>query len=326
MTHGLRLHVAGWDLHAFPADQFAGAGAIVHDLGRSRLLQLERFRRLYGVVRGVRPERTIAWGMPAIRLTGAVPGRLLGPWMAAHAFPVNGSFGGRLLDRSLLRRASRVLVSTQAERQHGISLGLSETRLEMLPPGIEDGPGRENETWPDRPAGRYVLCIGPLERAKGIQDAIWTLEILKYVYEDLNLIIVGTGPDRERLEAFTRAVRTGSSVRFLGSQAELGPLMSGAVALWIPSHVDRGVQPALEAMRAGLPVVASRKPRLTEIILDGETGLLAPAGDKIAFAKMTRKLLDDTQFAGRLGQAGRKRVREHFSAEPTIAKLLEMLN
>ena len=246
--------------------------------------------------------------------------------MGAHAVQICRSFGGRLLDRSLLRRARRVLVSTQAERQHGIDLGLSETCLEILPPGIEQEPGRATEALADKPAGRYLLCIGPLEREKGIQEAIWTLEILKYVYEDLSLLIVGTGPDRQRLEAFARAVRTGSSVRFLGSQPDLGPLLSGAVALWIPSHADRGVQSALEAMRAGLPVVASRLPRLSEIIVDGETGLLAPAGDKIAFAKQTRKLLDDPSIAEKLGQAGRQRVREHFSRDSTIAKLLEMLN
>lgn len=324
LAHGWRLHAAGWDLHAFPADQFAAAGVVVHDLGRSRLLQVERFRRLLAIVRDVRPKWTIAWGMPSIRLASAVPGRVLGPWMAAHAFPIHPSYGGRLLDRAFLQRARRVLISTQAERLAELSLGLSETCLELLPPGIE--PDGDKETSVDRSAGRYLLCIGPLEREKGIQDAIWTLEILKYVYEDLKLLIVGTGPDRERLEAFARAVRTGQSVQFLGAQPELGPMMSGAVALWITSRADRGVQSALEAMRAGVPVVASRTPRLSEVIVDGETGLLAPAGDKIAFAKQTRKLLDDPSFARKLGEAGRGRAREQFSRESTIAKLLEMLN
>ena len=53
-----------------------------------------------------------------------------------------------------------------------------------------------------------ILGVGPLERHKGFHDVIWALDILRSLYEDLHLVLVGVGPDRERLERFARA--TGS--------------------------------------------------------------------------------------------------------------------
>jgi glycosyltransferase involved in cell wall biosynthesis len=72
-------------------------------------------------------------------------------------------------------------------------------------------------------------------------------------------------------------------------------------------------------MAAGRPVVASRLPELTEIIVDGETGFLVPPGDKTALARQTRRLLEDADLARRLGEAGRRRAAECFS----LARLIQ---
>ena len=151
------------------------------------------------------------------------------------------------------------------------------------------------------------------------------MEMLKYLFEDLRLLIVGDGPDHERLETFAPAIKAGDSLRFLGIQPDLSGLYAGAAAVWIPTHADRGVQVALEAMQAGRPVVAARMPRLAEIVVDGETGFLVPAGDKVLLAKQTRKLFDDPQLAERMGQAGRRRLLEKFSQAAFQTRLLELI-
>jgi len=134
-----------------------------------------------------------------------------------------------------------------------------------------------------------------------------------------------TGPDRERLQHFTQAIEAEATVHFLGVRADLDSMYANAAAVWIPSLVDRGVRVALEAMQAGRPVVASKQPRLTEIVVDGETGFLVPKGDKVALAKQTRKLLDDPQLALQMGQAGRRRVEEHFGPQAYITSLQDIL-
>ena len=319
------IHAAGWDAPNFFTDELRSAGAVVHHLGRSRLLDVERLRRLNELTRSLRPGVTLAWGLPALRLAGLLPRRITGRLLVADVLPIAPNLLAGRRDFWLLRRAEKIIVSGPAEMDLALRLGLPEKRLALLPPGIPDL-GDEIQA-PDLIAtGRYLLCVGPLERSKGTQDAIWTLEILKYVFEDLQLVIAGSGPDRERLQEFARAIEATQVVHFVGLRPNLASLYAGAAAVWIPSQSDRGARVALEAMRAGRPVVASRRPRLAEIVIDGETGFLTPVGDKVALAKQTRKLLDDPQLAEQMGQAGRRRVAEHFSFEQYLTNLQKLLS
>ena len=74
----------------------------------------------------------------------------------------------------------------------------------------------------------------------------------------------------------------------------------------------------LEAMAAGLPVVATRVGGNPEVVVDGETGWLVPPRDPDALAAAIRSLLDDPKLAARMGESGRTRVRERFSLEAMV--------
>src|SRR5262249_34059191 len=101
----------------------------------------------------------------------------------------------------------------------------------------------------------------------------------------------------------------------VGPQADVRPLLARAEAVWCPGRVESGVQTALEAMAAGRPVVASRWPRLAELVRDGATGYLVPPGDKTALAGQTHRLLLDAALRQALGEAARRRAAEHFRAD-----------
>jgi glycosyltransferase involved in cell wall biosynthesis len=75
----------------------------------------------------------------------------------------------------------------------------------------------------------------------------------------------------------------------------------------------------MEAMAAGLPVVASDIPPNRELVAHGETGYLAPVGDRVAFAQLAERLLLDQPLARRMGAAGRERISSHFS----VAQMVE---
>src|SRR5260370_273573 len=123
---------------------------------------------------------------------------------------------------------------------------------------------------------------------KGLREAVWALDILRHVYDDLHLVIAGAGPDRPRVEAFARSVGAGARVHFTGPCADLGPLLARADLVWVPSLADRGRSAAAEAMGAGRPVVAARWPGLAEVVEDGVTGHLVPPDDKAALARQSR--------------------------------------
>src|SRR3954465_1597163 len=81
----------------------------------------------------------------------------------------------------------------------------------------------------------------------------------------------------------------------------------------------------LEAMASARPVVSTRLAGIPELVVDGETGLLAPPGDCKAVAHALEQLLADPELRLRFGHAGHARIEQHFRIEQTVAPLLEML-
>src|SRR5262249_30321832 len=218
------------------------------------------------------------------------------------------------------RHLDYLVVSSAAEAQHVRQLGVAESKIDVLPPGV--APCGTTRPAPESlgrslglPAGaRLLMGAGPLEPHKGFRDAIWAFDILKYLGHDWHLILIGDGPERARLEAFTRAIGAVGHVHFVDPRADVPELLAQAEVVWVPSRADSGVQVALEAMAAGRPVIASRMPGLAEVVVDGETGFLIPPGDKVALARQTRVLMEDAQLRDRMGAAGRERAGRRFAA------------
>ena len=150
------------------------------------------------------------------------------------------------------------------------------------------------------------------------------MDILHYLYEDLRLVLAGDGPDRPRLEQFARAIEVDRRVIFTGRQPDLAPWRHAAELAWVPSRTGGGVGAALEAMAAGLPVIATRLPALAEVVVDGAVGCLVPPGDKTELARQTRFLLNDPDRRRAYGEAGRRRAAEHFSVERLVRRCAEL--
>ncbi len=170
-----------------------------------------------------------------------------------------------------------------------------------------------------------ILSVGPLVRHQGIKNALWALDILKYLYEDLFLLVVGDGPEREVLERFARNIGVTHQVRFLGWRDDIPELYQVAEIVWVPSLRDDYPLTVLEALKAAKPVVASRLPGIDGIIQDGRTGLLVAPGDKPALARQTRVLLENPALGRRLGAAGREHAAQAFAAKLLVEHHLDPL-
>jgi glycosyltransferase involved in cell wall biosynthesis len=303
------------------AGALRAAGVAVDLLGWRRALDPRPFVALRRLVRSFAPAAVHAWGLPALRalaLTGSRgPGRLL----LSAAFPQGRPPGP--LDRHLLRQVRGVLALGEAEAERYRRAGVPAERVAVAAPGVEVVPAREDgpaaAALPPGlgrlpPGARVVLGLGPLQPHKGFREAVWTLDILHYLYPDLHLVLAGAGPDRPRVEAFARATGTRARVHFAGPCADLIPLLRRAELVWVPALREGGVGAALEAMAAGRPVVASRWPRLAEVVADGVTGYLIKPGDKAALGRQTRALLDDAGRRQRFGAAAHRRAADHFNA------------
>lgn len=170
-----------------------------------------------------------------------------------------------------------------------------------------------------------VLFVGRLVERKGVGHLI---EAVARLQRPLRLVVVGDGPERPRLEALAQSRGVLDRVEFRGkvSDADLWRAYGSADVFVLPSVLDaRGDTEGLgvvllEAMNYGVPVIASNVGGIVDIVVDQETGILVPPGDAAALAAALRRLLDEPGLAKALGDAGRRRLHEHFSWEAITAR------
>jgi glycosyltransferase involved in cell wall biosynthesis len=230
------------------------------------------------------------------------------------------------LDQRLLCRVDQVIANDAAGADQLQQSGLVNGRVNVIPPGVAPaGPVNATALAFRHSLGlsadsRLLFCVGPLEPHKGFRDAVWTVDILRYLYDSLHLVLIGGGSDRPRLEQFVQSTGGSDKSHFAGWNADVPALLSLAEVIWLPSQKRGGVNVALEAMAAGRPVVASRLPSLAEVIADGETGLLVPPGNKVEMARQTRLLLDNPERCRLMGAAGQRRAQTHFSVASMVER------
>ena len=171
-----------------------------------------------------------------------------------------------------------------------------------------------------------VLAVGRLSHEKGHADLVRsfaaTLELQREL--DVRLVIVGEGPERGRVETEARAAGVLGRVVFAGHTSDVRPYYAAADVLALPSHSEGSPNVLLEAMAAGLPVVATAVGGVPEIASDGESALLVPARDTKAFAAALGRVLTDEALAERLGRAAAARAVTEFSPESYARGLVEI--
>ena len=171
-----------------------------------------------------------------------------------------------------------------------------------------------------RDGPRTVLFVGRLVERKGVAHLIEALTRLRSP-SPVRLVIVGDGAERPRLEALAQRLGVTDRVVFRGkiSDVELQRAYQAADVFVLPSTLDaRGDTEGLgvvllEAMNYAVPVIASRVGGITDIVADGESGILVPPGDTVALAAAIDRMLADPDLARRYGAAGRTRLTRDFS-------------
>ena len=222
--------------------------------------------------------------------------------------------------RMLLERAACVIVP--CESTHAWVRRIArEARVACVPAAVKV---------PQAPASlaarpNIVLFLGRLERDKGAFDLLDALAAVRGAVPDVRLVCAGEG-DRAAVERYAGQLGVRDAVKFVGWVGPSGKraLLENAVALALPSYAEALPASVLEAMAAGVPVVATAVGGIPEAIADGVSGFLVPPGDTAALARHLRKLLLDRALAARVGAAGRETVRLRYSTERAIPLLEEV--
>lgn len=178
-----------------------------------------------------------------------------------------------------------------------------------------------------RPGARDAVFVGRIDDQKRVD---WLLEAWRTALrsglasnsepQPWHLWVVGDGNEREIMQRMSHNLDLGDSVTFVGNQTDGMAWIAASDLLVLSSLYEGHALVPLEAMACGKPVVAFYTDGVTDSVVDGETGLLAPLGDTQVLGDQIARLLSSPEDCERMGAAGRQRVLDEFSVSKTIAQ------
>ncbi len=204
----------------------------------------------------------------------------------------------------LLYRHQRFLAISESSRDDLARRGVPLERIQVSHCGIR----RPTRTVPHRPLAERPLeisYVGRLERYKRVDVLLHAAARLLPRFPDLQVVLIGRGSDRERLEALAEDLRIASRTRFVGflSDDDRDALLSRSRVCVCPSEKEGWGLTVIEANAVGTPVVASDAPGLRDSVRSGETGFLVRLGDVEGFADRIGALLRADEAAERMATA-----------------------
>jgi glycosyltransferase involved in cell wall biosynthesis len=199
--------------------------------------------------------------------------------------------------------------------QHGVG---TESKLITIHNGIPDTCARA-EPWADTiPRIVMVARFAPQKNHSLVLRAMAGLPL------PFRLVFVGDGPTREAAEMEASELGLTEKVDFLGQRRDIEEILASSHIFVLPTNWEGFPLSILEAMRAGLPVVASDVGGVGEAVMDGETGFLVPAGDEAALRARLSLLVQSPELRRRLGQSGRIRYESEFAVSAMLRKTLQV--
>lgn len=222
------------------------------------------------------------------------------------------------LQRQAYRAATRIVANSSAARHVLESEGIAPGAIAVVPNGVDLG------AFPERPADALlaspgtVVTVANLRAEKGHEVLIAAAALLAGEFRGVEFKIVGDGPRRADLERRVRAAGLERQVTFAGHCEDVNRVLAGADLFVLPSRSEAFPNSVIEAMAAGLPVVATAVGGLLDLVDHDRTGLLVQAGDAEALASAIRRLLRDRTAAARLGRAARAHIAERYSFDRMV--------
>ena len=224
-----------------------------------------------------------------------------------------------------LRRARRIVIPSESLRDLAVSWGVAADRVEVLPNAVEAPGGLESREELRRRHGLdgpTLVYAGRLS----IQKAVDVMLDATARVPDVDLVLAGDGPDAEALRARARDLGLDGRARFLGAQprATVFELLRAADGVVLSSKWENFPHVLVEALAVGTPVVATATGGVTEIVRDGENGILVPPDDPDALADALRRYLADAALRERLSAAAAASV-ERFAPARIYDRLERIL-
>ncbi len=235
-----------------------------------------------------------------------------------HGFE-NETWFRMIVARFVIKRADGVrVVSKRLKKMLMDDFGLDENRinvasvytpLQIIP--------RDYSLWPHQPF--IFLTVSRLVSIKNIRLQIQAIAVLKQDGFTCQLWIVGDGPDRNDLIAFSQQCGVSGDIRFLGYQSDVQKYYEQADAFLLTSNAEGWGLVILEAAAAGLPIIMTDVGCAGEIIIDNQSGVIIPVADQQTLVVMMKKIMTDKDLAVQLGRGAQQAVMNQGSYQDKVA-------
>lgn len=254
-------------------------------------------------------------------------------WLAFHHGHTTTDFKMRCynqLDRWSLRAADRVVTVCGAFAHElggrGVPADRIVVRHNSVKPFCPADSGAVAAVRASLPANTPILLVvGRLSHEKGHADLLHALDALRRMTKDpFHAVFVGDGPEQGKLESLRAKLGLDSAVTMAGLQHDVRPYYEIATIVVMPSHSEGSPNVLLEAMAAGVPVVATRVGGVPEIAIDGETALLVEPRNPGAMAAAIERMLRDQGLRTRLACRAKGLAAEKYSPDAYRRSLVEI--
>lgn len=222
----------------------------------------------------------------------------------------------RLVERAAARWSRAIVCVCDHEKQLALKHRIAPAiRLYVVHNGVRDVPPQLRADTEARPV--RIVSVARLAAPKDHATLLKSLAGLRA--REWKLDLVGDGPDESRIRRLANDLAIGKRVRFLGYQPDPAVALASSQVFVLSSRSEAFPRSVLEAMRAGLAVVASDVGGIREAIADRVSGLLVPRGDESALGRVLAELIDNTMLRKRLGTEARRTYESQFRLERLVA-------
>jgi glycosyltransferase involved in cell wall biosynthesis len=264
---------------------------------------------------------------------GALVGKLAGtPVMIAHehTWSFEGQPARRFLDRELVSRAcDRFIAVSREDQRRMIEIErIKPSRTLFIPNGVAPlAPASGRDVRAElgiEPGVPLIGIVGLLRAQKAHHVLLHAAAKLTGDWPEMQVLIVGDGPERDTIESLIGELGLQKNVRILGLRADVPDVLSALDIAVCCSDFEGSPLSVLEYMDAALPVVATSVGGIPDLIDSGVHGLLVPAGDSAALARALAELLGDPARARQMGVRGQERRRGEFALDVMVRRFEEL--
>ncbi len=309
-------------------ERAAASGVSVHFVSRG-VLRLPAARKVRELVRSGRFDvvhANEAHAVSAVWLAGA-PKRVPLVISRRVGYPI----GKSRLARARYEAAARIVANSKWVAEQAAASGAPWEKLTVVYEGAQIPPQFALEQrqvarrrWEIAEGAPLLGCVGVLLPDKGQEWLIRAFAELRKEFAAAKLLLAGDGPCRARLESLARELGVADGVIFAGFVAEVENVYAALDVFLLPSFFEALNNSLLAAMAYEIPSIAFDRGALGEIIEDGKSGFLVEAANVPALQRATTAILRDPGCAKKMGEAGRRRVEQNFSADRMVEGMIRV--